>query len=1007
MSGTSTPRARALLILPALGLAAACAVEGVKPREPTRSAPRTRAQTDAPVPPLGTEYVMGDPPLRGTSGFLPLHADGGLGIAIDKMRVVLRGRSVSVAPEVTVDALEGATRIPERLGGGFLFFTSRALYRAATFDGSLTPVAKLRDRISSLSFGPRAVLVRCHGGERVALALPSGDRAPIDPVGLADVEALDDGRALAFTDRGALMASVDGGGHWNDVTSQLRATPERVHVFDGELWVVDSAGAGLRLERGGGLTWFDKAPQQKPVELRPKDARWRSSEAPLRLAFRAGAAMDERVALVIEGGDLFRVDVRTGEIAGVVRGRLPPDATCEGVSAQGDVVFVCSARSSSAGAFVVSKTIAGDPVVEHTFVDNPAIYASDDGGLAADGPCTSTARTNAGPVVCVRQPGGAWIELEVSTSAPDAGAGGGPMEVVRWIPRADGSVVGLVAEGTPGLVDPRSGSFVSIDGGDVLGSTGVRRRRVFPGMRRRGVVQIDRAWSFVTGGALRGWLTGGGAVEIGPDGSLKRSPFTFDVIPAGPFALGKAPEGRLYQTSDHGATWSEIAPPPGGVTQIEGCTTAGCDLGAFYRVGWPSRPPRPEAARAFAPPVPEVRAEPPLALTCRPLGPVALKALKRTDASPEDLGLGDARIAAPPGRDLSDPYRHTLGVEMVSPVHDVPTPSGETALRAVVTGGPVSLDHAPDRATLAARRVVSWVPPFDPAAVVRRPSFTVADALSAGRASGVPLEELLSDDLITLERALHVTPTDPAASGDLAVHNGAGLLVLLRGDRARVSLRKTPNDAIVTSGVSLSADETAFLEVEPSTGSSRVFKATPNGLVDLFDLPSQLSDSAYYPANPDALAIGPKGDLAVVRTPSGSEPASDRDPAMLVTSSGQRVKLAPWSTARFATEPECRADTQGYRATLQLVAPWVRPSDPDLRQEASQSYVRVRWSPTRVCIEGFETRVAGVQARVGGDTLDLDTWIIGRASGPRPSFARVVIGEGVERRQPMECAPVK
>lgn len=1009
VSGQGTTTAtRSIGALLLVGGVVACGYEGARPRSvATRAKPQPHGDVAAPPRPL--QYVVSDPPWRGRTSLVRLRADGSaVGVAVDKLRVVVRRNVAAVAVETSEEPIEAALKIPERLGGGFLFYTSHIVYRADTFEGALRPLAKVRERIAAVSFAPKSLIVRAHSGERWALSLPSGARVAVEPLGVADVEALDDGRALAFTDQGKLLASTDGGAHWNDVTAQLRASPERVHVFDGELWVVDSGGAGMRLEPGGLLSWFDKAPPQKPPELRPKDPRWHGSEPPLRLAFRVGAAVDDMTALVLNAGDLFRIDTRTGEISSVVPGRLPPDAACEAVATSSDVLFVCSTRGSSSGPFVVSRTTAGEPIIEHTLPPGATFYASDDGGLAADGPCGSANAAGGASVVCVRQPGGSWQELEVGSAATDAGATS--VEVARWIPRADGSVVGLVATGTPGIVDARTGAFRSIDGGEVFGSGGVRRKRPLPSYRYRGGSQVDRTWSFSAGGVLRGWLTTGGSVEVSDDGRLRRSPYNFDVLPAGAFALGRASDGRLYQTTDHGGTWTEVTAPPGRAYSAEGCTSAGCDLGGWYRVGWSPSPPEPEPERPQAKLAPEMASTPALQLACRPAGPAAVRTTTRTDASPDDLGLGDARLPTAAGSTTVDYHRQTIPVGIFSPVHDLSSSGGDTAMRAIISGYQTSFDsgalvvQGPNKNPLALRRQIAWVAPFDPLAPVRKATLAMADVANAGRVAGVPLDEILTDDMFTLERLLPVTPVDPAAPGEGILHNAAGLVAIIRGnDRVRVAVRKSNNEALVASAVAIGPDEVAVLEVEPSTGVGHVFRVGAGGVVDLFDVSPQMSDPLFYPANPDALAIGPKGDLAVVRTSSGADPASELDPALLITPTAAAVRLAPWSTAVWATDAACRADTQGYRATVQVAAPWIKVTSPELRVEPTPMMARVKWSPARVCVEAFEVRVASAHPRLKDETVELDTWLVARASAGAPSFARVGIGEGLETRQPMQC----
>ena len=121
----------------------------------------------------------------------------------------------------------------------------------------------------------------------------------------------------------------------------------------------------------------------------------------------------------------------------------------------------------------------------------------------------------------------------------------------------------------------------------------------------------------------------------------------------------------------------------------------------------------------------------------------------------------------------------------------------------------------------------------------------------------------------------------------------------------------------------------------------------------------------FYPANPDALAVGPRGDLAVVRTGSGSDPASANDPALLLVAAMPPVALAPWSTLRLADDPACKEP--GWRTTLQAIAPWIRVTTPELRAEDMPMIARVKWSEKRVCLEGFEVKLPDVTRACAGD----------------------------------------
>jgi hypothetical protein len=248
---------------------------------------------------------------------------------------------------------------------------------------------------------------------------------------------------------------------------------------------------------------------------------------------------------------------------------------------------------------------------------------------------------------------------------------------------------------------------------------------------------------------------------------------------------------------------------------------------------------------------------------------------------------------------------------------------------------------------------------------------------------------------------LLVTPHDPAGVSDIAYHNARGMLALVRAasERVRIVVRAPQNEGLVISGGAISETEAAFLEVETSTGVGHVFKITAGGMSDLFDISPTSADAAYYPANPDAIAIGSKGDVAVLRTPSGSDPPSAIDPAYVLQSAVAPTALAPWSTAKLADDPACKGDG-GWRATVQAIGPWVRVTTPELRVEDAPMLARVKWNDKRVCIEGIEVKLPNASLRGGADALNVSTWLVSRGG----QFARVSVGEGFEWRQPLECS---
>lgn len=985
--------------------------------------PESRAAAGGPGP---SQYVVADPTARGNVVAIAL-TSGALGIVVDKTRIVIGNGEPRVGLDVPDQPITGAARIPARMKGGFLFWTDAAVYRSDTFDGKLEPIARFTDNLASISFAPKFLLVRTHNGERWALGLPRGERVPIEPLGVVDVEGLDDGRALAFNDQGAAFSSLDGGAHWTDVTAHVKTSPQRVAVVDDEIWIYESGGGALRLETDGQISSFDKQPPEKPPEMRARDPRWRGAEAPLHAVFHTGASIDETTAIVVEQGDLVRVDVRTGDIVGLVSGKLPPDAHCEAVPTSSDILFACTSRGQpssgmqNASSFVVSHTLAGDsPVVEQTFGTASRFYASDDGGLVFEGPCTGTPTSSMDHVVCVRQPGGTWQEADTSALVGDGGTGG-PVTVTRWVPRADGRVVALLGEPHPGIYDPKTGLLEAVDDAAreafvqaASGAYGSARYRKFLGAFD-GVGLVDWFWSFSAQGTLRGFQRRGGIVEIDAEGKTTRSPYAFDVASAGPFALGRSKDGRLYQSGDHGASWVEVAGPPGGGVsgELRGCTTAGCDLGGFYRVGWAVRPPRAEAAPTPTRPAPEVRRTKAIELSCRPSGSVQTKLLRRTENSPDDLGLGAARLPVAGERTEIAFVRSSIPRAIVNPIHDAPIgDSDNPSLRALLSGFAATHDGdvigvaGPNKNASALRRALAFVPPFDPSAPVKKATIAMSEVIAAGKLVGMTTEEILSDDMTESGAIAYVTPNDPNGAGDLVFENTRGLIALVRAnERVKVAMRPQQNDgASIVSGVAVSGDDVAFLELEPS-GVGHVFKTTGSSLTDLFDVSPTIADTQFYPANPDALAVNAKGELAILRTASGTDPSSTHDPALLMVPATPPAPLAPWSTLRMMDDPACKEP--GWRTTIQTIAPWVRITTPELRVDEIPMVARVKWNEKRVCLEGLEVKLADVAIRVqgtgGNEPMKVGSWLVARGT----TFARIAITEGIEWRQPMECSLVR
>jgi hypothetical protein len=1029
-----------------LALLTGCPTEAPPPRVPPPPALPSAAAAP-PAPPRS--YTLGDPDAlpRGTA----IALDGGaFGAVIDGSRVLARGEDFHVAKDVTASAILGVDRVPAWLGGGFLFRTASALYTSDTFDGALRPAAAIEAGVTRVAFGPRGVLVRSSDGHRRLLDLASGAALPIAPLGLVDVLTLADGRAAALVEGGRLVVSSDRGEHWNDVTAGLGGAPAELVARPGEIWIETDAGRAVRVDPGGVLRDFDSVPRAAPEPLRARDPAWRWTEAPLVAAVRRGVKLDDATAIVAAAGDVASVDLRTGAVKILVHGRLPPDLPCEALRHGDDVLAVCAAPRRPS--VVVAHLAEGHPTIERTFPVEGPFYVGDDGALAFGGSCDGARMRLA---VCVRDAQGAWHDhgdepapkpsVDAGPGADagpraDAGADAGapdPSAIVRWVVRDGGRPVALLGGKNPGTLDLDTGAVRSWKkGADEKTFPADILRALDPqgsgGKRAAGAI-LDRRWS-MRDGVLRGWLDTGQLVKIRSNGDVERSAFVFSrASMAGAFGFAIDPQARAFQTLDHGETWAEVAPPPvvartSKPSLSPRCSPLGCDLGPWLRLGWDDAPPpiAPEPPPTVALPPRAPRAKLP-EIACVSAGEERFALLPTTTDSPEDFGLGARR----------------LPVSQVNPTHAV-TYHRRFYSRAIVnpaqgsmwSGDPDRVPRAvlhgwaaeftaptdprspqggitvlgPGSGVTAFHRDLVFLEPFEPDGAVHATSFGLGDLAAATRPLGAPLGQLFAPEGPEIDALAPVVPLDPAGASGLVftvpLESGQLLGTVLGGASARLKIlgaRLDPMPLAPVSAVELGGGELAVLMIG-SDGAAEVLKLGAAGLSLIHRLPV-LGDAAKSPANADALAIGAQGALAILRTPSGAEPPSVGDPALLVPlGGGPLVALAPWSTLTSADDPACRGDLSGYRAHVQPVESWLRvrggAKPRDGNSAAAALLARVRWGATRVCLEAVEVADGGRTTRPGEE---LETAIVARFTGKSSLAGRVGTTPGAELRQPLAC----
>lgn len=1110
---------RAAWILASLALGCSADPGPARPLAPaTHAAPESTATAAAKAAPA-VEYALTEIERRPPSTSAALDK-GAWGLLLDGTRAISGEAGVTFAAETADAPLTNVERVPARFGGGFLFWAATSLYASATFDGPLRAVVTLPDSIASVSFGPDALLVRGYSGDRWMIDLATGAARPPSPLGLVDVAALDDGRAIAITEAGGAAISNDRGKTWQDVRSQLRGAPGGVVARDGDLWLTDRLAVGsraLQLPRAGALVELGAVPPAI-APFKP-DPRFPSGESPLRVAVRSGVRVGPWTAVIASGGDILRVDLATGAIGATAAGVVPVNMTCEGVEIPDDIAFVCVERGKASA--VITGVLRGhEPHVERSFPADGPFYAGDDGALAFGGPCGplpgSPALVSASggappppppPTVCVRNADGQWEPflldedsaapatsptsapvwplkhpappssvaphaggLPVATSSPARAPGapapssappaspthapgapapsalstslthapGAPApsappaapappkphlraDQVRWIPRLGRSPVAIIEGNDLATYDAAWGEIRPWQT-QHLPSGFVQAARNVASPRHDRERIVDRRWSATAEGAVRAVLDDGRGIEVSTDGAITMWPFEYQrVAVAGARAFARSYDGRAFQTLDHGRSWAEVAAPPGsprGSFDPRACSMLGCDLGAWLRLGWEATPPSPAPEIKKVQRAPMLAPAPLLSLACLATGHGEAKATAQTPLSPQDLALGASRLPMPPPDSGFALEPRVFSRAPTNPPHGSTGATGGPAPRAVLAAFPLTVKlsgqpdepfghlvlQGPSQRPSSFKQDLSLVEPLAPPAPLRRFSWGLDAIAKAVHDAGLSVTQLVSANALEVQAIVPVLPAAPAKAGsapaptDMLVSfqqtEHGTLYVLARGgSTSRVEVKLARPGGVVQSAAQLPGGDIAALAV-PDEGDEVILRFGPAGVTEIARLPAP-PEGRFAPSNPDALALGPRGEIAVIRTPSGASPASSGDPALLIAPGPRLTALAPWSSAVTADDPSCAQTDDAYRAILQTATSWLRIAGRPIADAATSGMTaRVRWSPSRLCIEAVEVPESSDGS---AETIVVATFAPNAAG-------RSDIELGSESRAPLSCA---
>jgi hypothetical protein len=937
------------------------------------------------------------------------------GALMGRTRVELAPGGVTVARDAPPVPFHRALRVPGFLGGGFLFSTGRhggagpnGLYTSPTFTGPLTPLVSISNFYDA-EFGHDFVLIGA-GAQRLAFDMRTRHTVPIRPAGLVEIAALGSGLSAGLLADHTLVASTDRGKSWKaaattGAVSGIAVEADRIQVRIGDkaYWILD--------EKGVLAPSADRAKNDDDDETDHR--RDPDGDDPRVCAAQRGVLV-QGGALCADKGVVRTIDPVTGKT--LAETRLPSEigerSSCTAMHAGDQVLLVCRASNGTS----VLSWRQGAAVVEKTFWGSASVTASPRGALAVGEPCTRPKeqprhdKLRDSLVVCARGIDGVWHEYDHRKSAVLPRRKGSSDEIygrMHWIPRDAGAPIGVV--------DPLDSAHLLVDA-----ETGkvqpVGTRGSWPSFEQNDVV--DSKWALKSDGSLQGWARGGGdnasgGVVLHRDGAVDRANALEPSATFGALGIASTPDGRLWQTTDWGQTWTEVAVPPGLIrgqrASVRGCSEVGCWIPPFVRLGWRADPPLAPTDPALAEWPEGVPEEPRAALPalrCSRVGPE-----RRSQAAAVGKGsvLRTYRVEpAPYGTEHGSRGVRVRAVLVGRGSDEKPAANDSTR--------PAKSKPSPTQPRKGLRTFdFHYTSPFETSTVRHRETVT----LSAQEVSAIGERDMYDnmnidfaskagerahrEYLSRLSRtAVPVVSIDPAAQAGL-VFPLQGPMLWVRPGASPISVRVERGTEDVlwpASAGAVGPDELALLLLRKD-GGARILAATSKDLRVVSEIEPSVLDGQHSCI--ETLGLHDGGRVAVIAIADCGRPPTKESPAKILVPGDPVRTLAAWNTVMPGNAPECRGEKGAWNAILSLPQTWLQLRDAYVPMEKSGTFIaRVRWSEARVCLDAVEIPAGDVEPEdVGGKHTGVA--VIARFV-PAPASARVAIGDEAQLFEEMQCA---
>jgi hypothetical protein len=508
--------------------------------------------------------------------------------------------------EVSDDLLPGratyhSLKIPERMGGGYLFYASygtRILYRSESFLGKLIPLIELAYPPAHISIGPDRLLVSLNQGSNhrtIGLDLKTAEIGPPSPlppaINYGNFSFIDVWRGVVIVDLVGVMMTLDAGASWRKVAidDSIHSISHRGNDFD----LAGYRGHYLLDEHGNLQQDVGQNSAQITVHVskKKKPPPKPFGKHPLRTAIELGYPLTNQTAVVARKGHIAKIRLSDGKIVEIAKKVMPAeeDSECRAIRFGKDVGFVCGSVGKGTTLYQLGDGLSVIPIAN--FAHPRAVLPSGQGALTVRGSCKEDEKPNVRSrkeaAYCVFLPSGKRKEIHTK----------GDVGEERLVALSDGRVLVIVPPRKNGTgtitILPKSGKqakLLKIASKDESTETSFTLQN---SLWMDGIQEVDKDTIAI-------WLEGGDLLQgmhvslVDGTAELGKPQEAGDYLVSGLFASSAIEDHKITESNDGGKTWiahtiPEFYQQPG-VVAGRFCSAVGCVVPTkglnWLKIGW-------------------------------------------------------------------------------------------------------------------------------------------------------------------------------------------------------------------------------------------------------------------------------------------------------------------------------------------------------------------------------------------------------------------------------------